>query len=157
MKDLVIRKAKLEEVEIIQNLNNDLINYEMKEGFDNYVKDCALSNESRKYFLDLIKNQFVVVAEVEGEIVGYLAGSIYKDLSYVYYEGLTAEANNMFVKEKYRAYGIGSKLMNAFVGWSKVQNAKRIMVTASSKNERTIKFYNKMGFKDVNLTLRKDL
>ena len=63
----------------------------------------------------------------------------------------------MFVKEKYRAYGIGSKLMNAFVEWCKTQNAKRIMVTASSKNERTIKFYNKMGFKDINLTLIKDL
>lgn len=63
----------------------------------------------------------------------------------------------MFVKAEYRAYGIGKKLMNSFVEWCKQNKAKRIMVTASSKNERTIKFYREMGFEDINLTLRKDL
>ena len=157
MKNLIIRRANYGEVEIIQNLNNDLINYEMAQGFDSYIKDWALSEESRKYFLDLIENQYVVVAEVEGEIVGYLAGSIYQDLSYSYYSGLTAEANNMFVKEGYRAYGIGAKLMSSFLDWCKQNNAKRVMVTASSKNEKTIKFYRNMGFDDINLTLKKEL
>ena len=156
MENLVIRKAKKEEVEVVQHLNNDLINYEMQEGFDSYIKDWALSEESKKYFLDLIENQFVAVAEIECEIVGYIAGSIYNDLSYSYYEGLTAEANNMFVKKEYRAYGIGSKLMNSFVEWCKKNNAKRVMVTASSKNEKTIKFYRHMGFEDINLTLKKE-
>ena len=157
MKNLIIRRANSGEVEIIQNLNNDLINYEMAQGFDSYIKDWALSEESRKYFLDLIENQYVVVAEVEGEIVGYLAGSIYQDLSYSYYSGLTAEANNMFVKEGYRAYGIGGKLMNSFLDWCKEKNVKQVMVTASSKNEKTIKFYRNMGFNDINLTLKKEL
>lgn len=157
MKNLVIRRAEVNEVEIIQNLNNELINYEMEQGFDSYIEDWALGEESKEYFLDLIQNQFVVVAEIEGVIVGYLAGSIYNDLSYSYYEGLTAEANNMFVKAEYRAYGIGRKLMNSFVDWCKQNKAKRVMVTASSKNERTIKFYQNCGFEDINLTLRKDL
>ena len=157
MKDLIIRRAVVQEVEKIQKLNNELINYEMEHGFDFYVNDWALSNESKEYFLDLIKNQFVAVSEIDGEIVGYIAGSIYNDLSYSYYEGLTAEVNNMFVKSEFRAYGIGSKLMNSFVIWCEKNNAKRIMVTASSKNEKTIKFYRNNGFKDINLTLRKDL
>ena len=54
MTNLIIRRAKAEEVDIIQNLNNELINYEMQEGFDNYVKDWALSEESKQYFLDLL-------------------------------------------------------------------------------------------------------
>ena len=157
MRELIIRRAKKEEVKIIQYLNNELINYEMKSGFDNYVKDWALSEESEKYFLEMIENQYVAVAEVEGEIVGYIAGSVYKDLSYSYYNGLTAEANNMFVVEQHRALGIGSKLMSSFVDWCKCSNAKRVMVTASSKNAKTIKFYRDMGFYDINLTLRKDL
>ena len=70
MRELIIRRAKKEEVKIIQYLNNELINYEMKSGFDNYVKDWALSEESEKYFLEMIENQYVAVAEVEGEIVG---------------------------------------------------------------------------------------
>lgn len=66
MKDLIIRRATIEEVEIIQQLNNNLINYEMEEGFDTYIKDWALSEESKEYFLDLIENQFVVVAVIGG-------------------------------------------------------------------------------------------
>ena len=157
MENLIIRKAKVEDVEMIQSLNNQLIEYEMEHGFDKYVKDWALSEESRQYFLDLIQNQFVILAEVESKIVGYLAGSIYNDLSYSYYDGLTAEANNMFVLREYRAYGIGTKLISSFVDWCKQNNAKRVMVTASSKNERTIKFYRNMGFGDINLTLKKEL
>ena len=117
MQNLVIRNAKPEEVEIIQNLNNQLINYEMEQGFDSYVKDWALSEVSKEYFLHLIKNELVIVAELDGHIVGYLAGSIYKDESFSYYEGLTAELNNMFVLDGYRSYGIGSKLVNSFMGW----------------------------------------
>ena len=73
-----------------------------------------MNKESTEYFLDLIQNQFVAVAEVETEIICYLAGSVYHDLTYSYYEGLTAEANNMFVKEQYRAYGIGKKTYKCF-------------------------------------------
>lgn len=86
-----------------------------------------------------------------------MAGSIYNDLSYSYYEGLTAEANNMFVLKEYRQYGIGGKLMNSFIEWCKQNNAKRVMVIASSKNEKTINFYHKLGFEDINLTLKKEL
>lgn len=85
MKDLIIRYATISEVETIQNLNNELINYEMEQDFDDYIKDWALSKESREYFLDLIQNQFVAVAVVNEKIVGYLAGSVYNDLSYSYY------------------------------------------------------------------------
>ena len=155
--NLIIRKAFVEEVDKIQHLNNELINFEMEQGFDNYVKDWALSEESKEYFIDLIKNQYVVVAEVENKIVGYLAGSIYKDLSYSYYEGLTAEANNMFVKAEFRAHGIGRKLFLSFIEWCKSNNAKRIMVTASSENANAIKFYKSIGFENINLTLKKEL
>jgi len=155
--NLTIRKAFVEEVDQIQQLNNELIHFEMEQGFDKYIKDWALSEESKEYFLDLIKNQYVVVAEVDNKIVGYLAGSIYKDLSYSYYEGLTAEANNMFVKAEFRAHGIGRKLFTSFIEWCKSNNAKRIMVTASSDNANAIKFYKSIGFENINLTLKKEL
>ena len=72
MEGLIIRRAEIKDVQAVQHLNNALINYEIENGFDNYIKDWALSEESKNYFLDLIKNQFVVVAEVDGKIVGYL-------------------------------------------------------------------------------------
>ena len=106
---------------------------------------------------DLIKNQFVIIAEIDKKVVGYLAGSIYDDATFSYYDGITAEMDNMFIKEEYRRFGIGSKFVNAFLVWAKNKNAKRIFVTASSKNENTIKFYKKMGFEPINTTLRLEI
>ena len=81
------RKAEISDINSILNLNNDLCKFEMEEGFDNYIKDWSLSDESREYFLDLIKNHFVIVAEENEKIVGYLAGSINEEGAYSYYEG----------------------------------------------------------------------
>ncbi len=157
MKDLIIRRANVEDVEIIQKLSNELVEYEMEQGFDSYEKDWAMSVETQKYYIDLIENQYVSVAELDNKVVGYIAGCVYNDFTYSYYEGMTAEAINLFVLAEYRAYGIGSKLMNSFVEWCKKNNARRVMVTASSKNEKTIKFYRNIGFEDINLTLKKEL
>lgn len=157
MKNLIIRKATLSDLKDIQVLNNDLFEYETKNGYDSYVKDWALGKKSADYFTDLINNQFVIVAQEGQEAVGYLAGSIYKDNTYSYYKGLTAELENMFLKEKYRKFGLGSKLINKFLEWCKSNNVKRVFVTASIGNEGTINFYKKNGFNNINLTLKKDL
>jgi len=117
MQNLNIRKATLEDVEIIQNLNNLLCKYEVENGYDTYIDDWSLSETSAEYFRNLIQDQFVIVAEIEREIIGYLAGSIYNNETYSYYEGKTAELENMFVKEEFRKYGVGTKLVNTFVEW----------------------------------------
>ena len=151
------RKAEISDINSILDLNNDLCKFEMEEGFDNYIKDWSISDESREYFLDLIKNQFVIVAEEDEKIVGYLAGSINEEGAYSYYEGKTAELQNMFILNDYRKFGIGSKLINDFENWCKENQVKRMMVTASIDNESAQCFYRKNGFKNINITLKKEL
>ena len=152
-----LRMATIDDVKTIQELNNELFEYEMNNEFDKYVKNWPLSDIGKDYFVDLIKNQFVIIAEIDKKVIGYLAGSIYDDATFSYYDGITAEMDNMFIKEEYRRFGIGSKFVNAFLVWAKNKNAKRIFVTASSKNENTIKFYKKMGFEPINTTLRLEI
>ena len=151
------RKAEISDINSILNLNNDLCKFEMDEGFDNYIKDWSLSDESREYFLDLIKSHFVIVAEENEKIVGYLAGSINEEGAYSYYEGKTAELQNMFIMPNYRKFGVGSKLIYEFENWSKENQVKRMMVTASIDNEVAQRFYRKNGFKNINVTLKKEL
>ena len=112
MENIVIRKAILEDVSYIQNLNNELFKLE-KENYDTtLVLNWALTEEGKDYFEDLIKNQYVIVATLEDKIIGYLAGSINEKGSYE--EIQYGEINNMFIKEDYRLYGIGKKLINNF-------------------------------------------
>ena len=47
------RIATESDLDAIVGLNNELCKFETESGFDVYVKDCSLSDESRKYFLNL--------------------------------------------------------------------------------------------------------
>ena len=76
MDNLVIRKASMDDLNIIQKLNNQLFELE-KENFDStLVKDWPLTLEGKNYFQSLINNNYVILAILDEEIVGYLAGSI---------------------------------------------------------------------------------
>ena len=151
MENIVIRKAILEDVSYIQNLNNELFKLE-KENYDTtLVLNWALTEEGKDYFEDLIKNQYVIVATLEDKIIGYLAGSINEKGSYE--EIQYGEINNMFIKEDYRLYGIGKKLINNFKNYCRNNNISNLKVVASSKNKNAIEFYIKNGFDDFNLTL----
>jgi len=151
MKNLLIRKANINDLSYIQELNNNLFDLELENYDPTLVKDWAISNDGKMYFEDLINNNFVVVALLDDEIVGYLAGTInekgtYENIQY-------GEINNMFIKDSCRGYGVGKSLVNEFKNYCKENNINNLIVTASSKNLNAINFYKKNGFEDFNLTL----
>ena len=151
MNNLILKKAHITDLEYIQNLNNKLFKLE-KENYDpTLIDNWPLTDEGKEYFTDLINNHYVIVATINDEIVGYLAGSInekgsYEDVQY-------GEINNMFINDYYRGYGIGKKLINIFKDYCKEKNINNLIVTASSKNINAINFYKNNGFEDFNLTL----
>ena len=155
MDNLIIRKATLNDLNNIQELNNKLFDLEIDNYDDTLVKNWALSNDGRLYFEDLINNCFVIVAEINNEIIGYLAGSIndkgaYEKIRY-------GEINNMYINENYRGLNIGKKLINEFKNYCVNNDINNLIVTASYKNNNAINFYKKNGFKEFNLTLTLDV
>ena len=151
MNNVIIRKASLEDLSIIQQLNNSLFKLE-KENYDStLVNDWPLSEEGKEYFLDLINNHYVIVAELDNNVVGYLAGSIEEKGSYV--EIQYGEINNMFIDDKYRGNGIGKLLINNFKEYCKSKEISNIKVVASYKNKNAIEFYRKNGFEEFDITL----
>ncbi len=159
MPEIKVRKANITDLKTIQNLNNSLFEFEIKNNYDSYVEKWAFSKHSKEDGENLLDNECVIIAEAgrEGIPVGYLAGSIYRDKTYSCYSGITAELENMFVKEEYRKFGVGSKLIDNFTNYCKSHDASRIIVTASFGNNNAIEFYKKNGFNDYNIQLRKEL
>ncbi len=151
MSELFIRKATVQDVSIIQDLNNELFNLE-RDNYDSTLqKDWPLTEEGKNYFLELIENHYVVLAVYENEIVGYLAGTInekgtYEKIQY-------GEINNMFIKNKYRGNGIGKVLINHFKDYCKEFNVYDLKVMASCKNINAIEFYKTCGFSEFDITL----
>ena len=111
----------------------------------------SIQKEGKEYFIDRINNNLIFVAEINGKIVGYLAGNILEEISYSV--ETFAELDNMYIDTNYRGYGIGSKLINEFKNYCKNIGIENIKVTAYSENKQAINFYMKNGFQDYNTTL----
>ena len=152
MEKVIIRKAVLEDLISIQKLNDNLFDLEFNNFDDTLKREWALEKEGQEYFEDMIKNEIVFVAQIEEKIVGYLAGSICEEISYI--TESFVELDNMFIDDEYRRFGIGTLLMDEFKKYCKEKNMQNIKVTASAKNSRAIQFYIKNGFEDYNITLK---
>lgn len=117
---------------------------------DFYSSDAVLSNGSDEIFNRDIsacvgENPFLegFVFEVKGEIVGYSMLS----------RGYSTESGknriwleDLYVKEKYRAFGIGSIFMEFLC--EKYADCV-IRLDVEEENESAVKFYSKHGFKVI--------
>ena len=149
---MLVRKAELKDLQRIQELNNELFDLELA-NFDKYlIKDWPLSKEGKEYFENAIKDSFVIVAEIEGNVVGYLLG---EESDIPYYNFKIAELCNMCIDSKYRKQGIGNALYKEFERTFRAQGITHFTVTASFKNENAKSFYKKMGFEEANSTFTK--
>lgn len=149
---MLIRRATIKDLKIIQQLNNELFELEL-ENFDKYlIKDWPLSAEGAEYFRNAINESFVVVAEIDNKIVGYLLG---EECNIPYYKFRIAELCNMCIAKDYRKQGIGNMLYKEFEKFYKEIGINHFIVTASFKNESAKAFYKKMGFSEANSTFIK--
>ena len=150
--EISVKKADITYLKDIQNLNNQLFKLEYN-NFDPALKlGWTYEKDGEEYFKDMLNNEIVYVALDKEKVVGYLAGSINIQESYI--TKSLAELDNMFVLEEYRRYSIGTKLINAFKDYCAQNEIEEIKVTASAKNQNAINFYNKNGFNEFEITLK---
>ena len=81
-----IRKAHIEDLQQIQNLNKLLFELEF-ENYDSTLDTTwPVSNEGIDYFKNAIENDITIVATDENKIVGYLIGSLNTQNTYNKYK-----------------------------------------------------------------------
>ena len=147
-----IRKANIDDIENIKELNNKLFIYEY-ENFDSSLNvGWPFTEEGDKYFRDIILNEIVFVAIDDEKIVGYLAGTVDTKISYILKP--ISELDNFYIEESYRRCGIGSMLVDEFKRYCKSNGIDEMKVTASASNFYAIEFYKKNGFNDFEITLK---
>jgi len=147
-----IRKATQNDLRKVQELNLMLFQWDSQ--FDNALNmEWTFGKVGESYFRDMIQNEFVVVAQAQDNVVGYLAGSLHNEKHYS--TEIYAELDNMFVLEEWRKHGVGKALIQEFFNQCEVKGIKAIRVTASAKNQGAIEFYKRNGFTEFDITLRK--
>ena len=143
--NIVIRKASLEDLKGVQDLNYKLFDFE-HENFDSSLNmEWTFSDEGEKYFKKIIENGTVWVAIDNDKIIGYLAGIM---KSYNSINAKSAELDNFYIEEKYRRLGIGKRLVNEYKKYCKNKGIDTIYVTANAKNKNARSFYQASGFND---------
>ena len=150
-----IRRGTPEDVALLQELNDEVF-------VDNaqYVSDLdmtwAKGEHGFSYFTQLVNNydNLCLIAEADGVPIGYLAAGPKK---FSYKLKKYSELENMGVTPAYQSRGVGTQLLEKYFQWSKDQGYERVHVNAFAKNTGALKFYQKHGFTEIDISLEKDI
>jgi ribosomal protein S18 acetylase RimI-like enzyme len=95
-----------------------------------------------------------LIAEEDGILAGYIAAGS-KDFDYRHSKCI--EIENMGVSPSYRSKGIGSQLIEKVVEMAKKRGFQKVYVNTYSDNIKAIDFYEKSGFKKIDISLERNI
>lgn len=143
--EVSIRHAQEEDIDAIHDLICELAEFEGKDLTSLPVTKknlCEFGFGACPYF-------FVEVAELENKVIGYA----------LYFYGFSAHkgspilyVDDLYVKEKYRGQGIGTRMLKQLACYAKQHHCCRLEWHVFDWNESGIAFYEKLD-----ADLRKDL
>lgn len=151
-----IREATIEDIDEIVALNYALFQEDagQRDPFMNlnWPKENGQAHFSRHIAGE---HSICFLAEIEGEVVGYLVG--YLENKSELRPVQVAELESMFIQSEYRGLSVGTDLVNQFLKWALKEGAERISVTAYAANEKAIRFYKGLGFLPKSLSLERGI
>lgn len=86
-------------------------------------------------------NQTIIVAELDGKLVGYVAG-----LGGEYRRNWHKAEVVIGILQDCTGQRLGTKLLEELENWAREKNLHKLELTVMAHNERAIKLYKKMGF-----------
>ena len=139
----IIRVVQAEDVEAIGRLWLDLVAYHVSldESFPRPSDDGA------KHYAERILNRLhdetmrVVVAVVDGEIIGYVLGVVVDTYSELFVTQRSGFVADIFVAEAYRQQGVGRDLALHLIDWFKAQSVEFYELYVSEVNGGAVKFW----------------
>ena len=118
---------------------------------------CLPENYSDYFFLDLHRRfpETFIVAEENGEVIGYIMCRIETGLSSFILRGLVKKGHivSVAVLPQYRRKGIGEALVTKAMEGMRFYKAKHCFLEVRVANTAAVDLYRKLGF-DVSRTVR---
>lgn len=138
----VIRQARMDDVEDLIELLQVLFSIEVDFTFD------AIHQRQGLTMMVANEDAVVLVAEVDGKIVGMSSGQLTVS---------TAEGGNsllvedVVVHEAWRGNGLGRQLMEALSQWARSREVSRLQLLADRHNSPALQFYATLGWQSTEL------
>ncbi|MBP5438045.1 MAG: GNAT family N-acetyltransferase [Treponema sp.] len=149
---MIVRKATLDDVSSLKPLYLELEKDAVKFQPEHFV----IGNRDESFFEGIIKseNQDILLAEVDGQVVGFAHVMI---LEQKRIPCLKAERviylQDLDVAEKFRSRGIGAKLIEACKEYGKSRGADFMRTQVFPQNVRGMTFYERQGFTEKMKTI----
>jgi ribosomal-protein-alanine N-acetyltransferase len=111
---------------------------------------CLPENYTDFFFLDLYRRfpETFVVAEENGEVIGYILCRIETGLSNLGFGGIIKKGHivSVAVMPKYRRRGVGEALVTKAIEGMRLYGAKQCYLEVRLTNEAAVNLYKKLGF-----------
>lgn len=142
--EIVIRTPRLNEADKFFDmllLLDSETKYMMYEVGERKKTETSIKNIENMIKLAENDEDFFLVSEVDGEIVGFITANRGK-----YYRIKHSAYIVVGIRENFRNIGIGTKFFEKLDNWAKKENLKRLELTVLTENKIALKLYRKNGF-----------
>jgi len=149
MTDILIREAKASDLLTIRNLTLELIEaIGDTEGIDIIL--------ITKNYLNCLTeaNSYIVVAELEGVVVGFVNLTTRKT---ILHRGLSGLIDEFIVAKSYHGKGIGRRLLSSTIRKSRQLGCCEVEVSTEKTNTEAREFYRQCGFTERGILFEIDL
>ncbi|MFN8432536.1 MAG: GNAT family N-acetyltransferase [Anaerolineales bacterium] len=102
--------------------------------------------------IDADKNHDLIVAELNGDVVGTLHLTFLPSISYQ--GGLRSQVESVRVDSKLRSQGIGAKIMRHAINRAKERGAYLMQLTSHESRTDAHRFYERLGFKKAHVGMK---
>lgn len=149
----IVRKATLEDLEVLKGFLLDLIRVELP-------MDATIREDATSYYdlAELISSPTseVFVVTIDKKIVASGYAKIIDDKPYLKH-AKQGYLGFMYVPKDYRGKGLNKLIMNALMGWCKEQGVYEIRLDVYEENIPALRAYEKAGFEKLLVNMRLDI
>jgi GNAT superfamily N-acetyltransferase len=158
MEHLVVRPAELADFAAIRDLFDELDRFHAV-AEPRLFRIPPTPRLSRDTLAELIAGEtcFFAVADLAGEIVGFVEASIRGADDSTDVNRPWCGVHNLMVKSGRRRIGIGKMLMQAAEAWAQTKGLTDVRLTVFEFNEGARQFYARLGYRTFSRQLQKAL
>lgn len=156
VKTTVIRKMTEQDADAVANLW-----YRLSKHHEEYHSYYAVRESGIEdlvvHVLDLLRRDCMIyVADLEGEIAGFVSGYIVRRNPHLQTERV-GKVDNIFVADEYRGNGIGTQLLESLFQFYKNNEIVYIEISCDLQNADAMRLYKRLGFKEQKVLLIKEI
>ena len=151
MDQIIIRPAIINDLQTLLRFEQGIVATERP--FDSTLKPGHINYYDIAYMIEAPHIE-VVVAELDGELIGSGYARI-EDTKKLYLNHRQyAYLGFMYVEEQYRGKGVNKLIIEALKHWAIQQNITELQLEVYDENQSAVKAYEKFGFEKLLVQMR---